>query len=230
MYIQYLKSFSDDPQKVLCFITQQNDFEKQVDEKIEIHNLGWMEITDLFDNKQFQDNHLIKDFLSFAMKGFKMREQKEILVQDLSKPKEIERFLKFQVYRRDVIFGSPLYFSPYFTRKANQPEGEGISYLSKILGKLTLSPKDIENFHDDLNKFTNNHTLVQRWVTGVILIPAERDRTFTYFFLDKPLKLKTPLRKAGTIKKGRGKNWIAGMIPKNRCVTFSEFTDRKSVV
>lgn len=223
---RYLKSFHDDRKKVLCFITQQNDFKKQVDETIEIHNLGWMDIANLFDNKQFQDYPLIKDFLSFVMKGFKMREQKEILVQDLGKPAEIRRFREFQVYRRDVIFGSPFYFSPYFTRKAKQTEGEGISYLSKILGILTLSPEVIENFTDDLNKFTDDPELVKNWIRGVKLLSEEKDKTFTYFFLEKPLKLNTPLRKDGTTKKGRGKDWIAAMIPKNRCVTFSEFTRR----
>jgi hypothetical protein len=34
------------------------------------------------------------------------------------------------------------------------------------------------------------------------------------------------LKKDGTNKKGRGKNWIAALIPKNRCVTFEEFTKR----
>jgi len=32
--------------------------------------------------------------------------------------------------------------------------------------------------------------------------------------------------KDGAIEKGRGKNWIAGMIPKNRCVTFAEVIRR----
>ena len=223
---KYLKSFSDDPQKNLCFITQQNNFKKQVDETIEILNLGWMDIANLFDNKHFQNNLLIKDFLSFAMKGFKMKEQKEILIQDLGNSQEIKRFREFQVYRRDVIFGSPLYFSPYFTRNANQPEGEGISYLSKVLGILTLSPEDIENFTDDLNNFTDEAELVKEWMAGVKMDSLERDKIFTYFFLGEPLRLNTPLQKDGTNKKGRGKNWIAAKIPKNRCVTFSEFTRR----
>jgi len=223
---QYLKSFSNDPKKILCFITQQNDFKKQITETIAILNLGWMDIANLFDNKQFQHNSLIKNFLSFAMKGFKMREQKEILIQDLGNAKEIKRFRNFQVYRRDVIFGSPLYFSPYFTRNSRQPEGEGISYLSKILGILTLSPKEIENFTDDLNNFTNKPELVKKWIAGIKIDSSEKNKIFTYFFLEEPLKLNSPLQKDGTNKKGRGKDWIAAMIPKNRCVTFSEFTRR----
>ena len=48
----------------------------------------------------------------------------------------------------------------------------------------------------------------------------------TYYFLDDPVALGTPLLKDGGNKKGRGKNWVAAMIPKNRCVTFQEFTRR----
>ncbi|MFQ5754309.1 MAG: hypothetical protein ACE5HI_20175 [bacterium] len=173
------------------------------------------------------ENQTVQNFSKFAMKGFKMREQKEILVQDLGDTNEIKRFREFQVYRRDVISGSPLYFSPYFTRSANQSEGEGLSYLSKILGILTVSPKDVLNFKDDLSKFAGDPSLVEKWITGVNLDKEkENDKTFTYFFLAEPLRLNVPLIKDGTNKKGRGKNWIAAMIPKNRCVTFEEFTRR----
>ncbi len=48
----------------------------------------------------------------------------------------------------------------------------------------------------------------------------------TRTFLDDPVKLDRPLLKDGGNKKGRGKGWIAAMIPKNRCVTFEEFTRR----
>jgi len=220
---QYLKCFHAEPQKILCFITQRNDFKKQIDDTIEILNMGWIDIANLFDNKQFQNNLIIKDFFSFAMKGFKMREQKEILIQDLSKTKEIERFRKFCVYRRDVTFGSPLYFAPYFTRNAKQTKGEGISYLSKILGILTLLPKEIES--DDLKIFTDTtdkDDLVKKWTKGVKEDSSEKDKKFTYFFLGEPVELNTPLLKDGT----NSKKWIAGRIPKNRCVTFSEFTRR----
>ena len=69
-----------------------------------------------------------------------------LLVQDIGNNNEIKRFRDFQVYRRDVVFGSPLYFAPYFTKNAGQKEGEGICYLSKILGILSLNPKNIENY------------------------------------------------------------------------------------
>lgn len=224
---QYLKSFDSFPQKVLCFITQTHDYKKEVHEGIQIHNLGWIDIINLLDEKLFLKNAVVRDFLNFSIKGYKMREQKEILVQDLGDSIEIQRFCDFQIYRRDVIFGSPLYFSPYFTRNSKREEGEGISYLSKILGILTLSPKNISNFEDDLNKFSDDSKVTKKWIKGVELGQSKDvGKTFTYFFLAEPLKLKSPLRKDGTNKKGRGKNWIAAMIPKNRCVSFEEFTKR----
>ncbi len=223
---QYLKSFDKVSQKALCLITQKHDYKKQICDGVQIRNLGWIDIINLYDKNPLSKNHVVQDFSKFAMRGFKMREQKEILVQDLSYPEEIKRFREFQVYRRDETLGSPLYFSPYFTRKAEQPEGEGISYLSKILGILTVSPKDIKNFKDDLTNFAEDQGLVDQWIKGVSLDKKANDRTFTYYFLAKPLRLSLPLRKDGTNKKGRGKNWIACLIPKNRCVTFEEFTKR----
>ena len=225
---QYLNSFENVPQKILCFVTQVHDFKKQLHDDIQVHNLGWIDIINLFDNKIFLDNQVIQDFIKFATKGFKMRDQKEILVQDLGDLREIKRFRDYQVYRRDVIAGSPLYFSPYFTRSANQTEGEGLSYLSKILGILTVSPKDIITFKEDLYKFAEDESigLVEKWIEGVNIDKEDNEKTFTYFFLASPLRLNVPLKKDGTTKKGRGKNWIAAMIPKNRCVTFEEFTKR----
>ena len=224
---QYLTSFENVPKKILCFITQNHDSKKEIHKDVQIHNLGWIDIINLLDNKTFFDNSTVRDFLSYFMKGFKMREQKEILVQDLGDSNEIKRFRDFQVYRRDVIWGSPLYFAPYFTRNAKQPEGEGISYLSKILGILTLSPNDISSFVDDLNKFSENPKLTEKWINGVKMdISEHSSEERTYFFLAEPLILDKPLLKDGTNKKGRGKNWIAAMIPKNRCVTFEEFTRR----
>ena len=224
---QYLKSFDKVPQKILCFITQERDFNKQIAKDVQIRNIGWLDVINLFDNKSFLTRPLIKEFLSFAIKGFKMREQKEILIQDLSNPLEIKRYLEFHIYRRDITFGSPLYFSPYFTRKANQPEDEGISFLSKILGILTLNPKDILNFEDDLHRFTSDKQQVKKWIKGVELdLSFKAKNTFTYFFLAEPLELPHPLKKDSGKEKGIGKNWISLMIPKNRCVTFEEFTKR----
>lgn len=224
---QYLNSFDHEPQKILCFITGINDFSKEILNDIEIRNLGWLEIFNLYDQKQFSNNKHVREFLDFMRKGFNMREQKEILVQDLGNHNEIRRFREFQVYRRDVVFGSPLYFAPYFTKKAMQKEGEGILYLSKILGILSLKPRDIQNFRDDLMEFNNRSIeLTNKWIKGVQTIYANTEKVYTYFFLDEPLKLDYPLKKDGTRKKGRGKDWIAAMIPKNRCVSFLEFARR----
>jgi hypothetical protein len=222
---KYLNSFDDSAEKkVLCFVTGINDFNKETYDEIEIYNISWLEIGDLLDSKEFYKNSLVKDFLSFIKKGYKMREQKEILVQDLRHKNEIQRYKENQVYRRDVVFGSPLYFAPYFTRKAEQKDGEGIAYLSKILGILSLKPKDIDNYADELLKFSDKDELRNKWRRGVQ--QDKEDKVFTYFFLDKALPIKNPLKKDGGIEKGRGKDWIAAKIPKNRCVSFQEFVKR----
>jgi hypothetical protein len=222
---QYLNSFDPNiPEKFLCFITQERDHNKQKAEGIIIHYVGWEDINLIFDTKYWLTKPLMKEYLSFSIKNYNMKYQKEILIQDLSEPNEIKRFKEFNVYRRPETLGSPLYFAPHFTNYANQEEGVGIPYLSKILGILTLKASDIENFETDIKNFTTNTPLVNDWIKGVKL--GSDNETFTYFFLDKPLKLTKNLQKDGGRKQGRGKDWIAAMIPANRCVTFSEFTKR----
>jgi hypothetical protein len=219
---QYLDSFEDLPQKVLCFITQINDYKKQINDGVIIKNIGWSDIDDLIDDNKLLNNQFVKDFQTYIRRGYKLRNQKEILVQDLSDETEMKKYKDYNVYRRDVIFGSPLYFSPYFTK--NSDELEGISYLSKILGIISCKPNEVESFRDDLNEFADNDSdLVTKWIQGSKL--DKEDREYTYFFLANPVQLKTPLLKDGTKKIGRGKNWIAAQIPRNRCVTFEEFVN-----
>ncbi len=224
---QYLRSFISEPKKVLCFITQEHDCNREINSKIDIFYKGWLDIIDLIDSKDLKDDAkgILKEFVSYATRGFKMRDQKEILIQDLSDPLEIKRYKKHNVYRRDATFGSPLYFAPHFTKNAKQEEGEGISYLSKILGVLTIVPSELKSFENELMMYANNDTkIVKNWLEG-----TKKDKSneaVTYYFLDEAVRLNNPLLKDGGNKKGRGKNWIAAMIPKNRCVTFQEFTRR----
>lgn len=222
---QYLRSFDDEPKKVLCFITQEHDCNREVTSEVDIYYRGWIDIIDFIDSKDFERSEVVKEFVGYATRGFKMRNQKEVLIQDISNPVEIDRYINCSVYRRGVTFGSPLYFAPYFTRKAGMDEGVGICYLSKVLGVLTVHPEDLLSFEDELLVYSNNNNeLVSRWLKGVTKSTTEN--AYTFYFLDEPVKLSKPLLKDGGNKKGRGKGWIAAMIPKNRCVTFEEFTKR----
>lgn len=224
---QYLNSFNKKAKKkVLCFVTQERDSNKQVADDVEIINTSWLDITELYDHKKFIDNNLVSKFLKFVSKNYRMNEQKEVLIQDLSIEEELVRYKEYRIYRRDQTYGTPLYFAPYFTRNANQKDGEGIAYLSKILGVLTLVPNEIENFETDLLRFKKDPEIVQNWINGVKYKSKNISETLTYYFLEEPVRLNNNLMKDGGKEKGRGKNWIAAMIPKNRCVTFNEFVKR----
>lgn len=216
---QYLNSFNKTAsKKVLCFLTQERDTNKQIANDVAIINTSWLEIIELFNSKRFSDKPLVKLFLNFATKNYKMKQLKEILIQDINSS-ELIRHDSFCVYRRDETFGTPLYFAPYCTRGTGHQEG--ISKLSKILGILTLKPSDILNFKSDLESFANKHGQVDNWIKGVQY--GNDTELHTYYFLDEPLNFNTALKKDGGIEKGRGKNWIAAHIPPNRCVTFTEF-------
>ena len=157
-----------------------------------------------------------------------MKAQKEILVQDLGNQNDMKIYKNFDVYRQAVIFGSPLYFAPYFTRSSIQPEGEGIAYISKVLGIISCKTKDLPAFKEDLLNFCDNDkNKVDKWLKGISLFNDNSESTF--FFLDDKVKLPKNLLKDGTREKGRGKDWIAAMIPPNRCVSFEEFIKHMNV-
>ncbi|VBB45364.1 hypothetical protein TRIP_D300203 [uncultured Paludibacter sp.] len=219
---QYLSAFNPNvKKKIFCILTQQRDTNKQIEEDIVIKNTSWLEIIELFNNKNFIQKKIVSDFLNFATKNYKMKELKEILIQDLKDRTEIKRFKEFRVYRRPQTFGTPIYFAPYFNRGSG--EIEGITKLSKILGILTFKPDDIENYRSDLESFTTDVNTVNRWIEGINIGNDNKDVAFTYYFLDEPLTFKKPLKKDGGRETGRGKNWIAAMIPQNRCVSFTDF-------
>lgn len=219
---QYLTAFDKTAiKKVLCILTQERDTNKQIEDDVIIRNTSWLEIIDLYNNKHFTHKTIVPDFLKFATKNYKMRELKEILIQDLSDKLEIERFNLYGVYRREQIFGTPIYFAPYFNRGSGQIEG--ITKLSRILGIITFKPDDIDNFRSDLESFSDDTVKVDNWIKGIKHGKDNKDNNYTYYFLDTPLTFKTALRKDPGIKKGRGKDWIAAMIPPNRCVSFTDF-------
>ncbi len=219
---QYLTAFDKDSKhKLLCILTQERDTNKQIADDVTIKNTSWLEIIELYNNKYFLNKPIVSDFLKFATKNYKMREIKEILIQGLGDKTEIKRFNKFRVYRRDQTFGTPIYFAPYFNRGSG--EIEGITKLSRILGILTFKPVDVENYRSDLESFSEDKSTIDSWMEGIKLGNDTKDTVYTYYFLDVPLTFINPLKKDGGTKKGRGKNWIAANIPKNRCVSFIDF-------
>ncbi len=205
--------------KLLCFITQERESNLLIEKGIKVRYFSWLDILEIFDKKEFCEDRLMSEFLRFMQRSYKMKTVREILIQDLDREKAINRFRTNNLYMRDETYGNPLYFAPYFTRSSKQTEGEGISYLSKVLGVLTIIPSEITVFEDELKNFTDNFGLIDKWLAGV---KADRDirEKRTYFFLDNPLRFKSPLLKAPM---KYSKNWIGGHIPKNRCVSFDEF-------
>lgn len=220
---QYLTAFEDVPNKIMCFITQERDTNKEKSHGIIVRNVSWMDILDVFENARLASNTVVRQFMMYAMRTYKMKSQKEILVQDLSDPIELCRYQKYSVYRRDVTFGSPLYFAPYFTRKAPREIGVGIKYLSRVLGVLTLKPSDIADYQNDLESFSENPSQAKKWIEGAKMPgTSDQPRQYTFYFLGEPVELPSSLIKDKRKEKSRGKNWISGQIPKNRCVTFAE--------
>ncbi|MGH7205477.1 MAG: hypothetical protein ACREI2_04630 [Nitrospiraceae bacterium] len=226
---KYLHCFQNIPHRVMCFITQQRDTNKQKQSGISTRHLSWLDILDVFEGARLQANPITRQFMSYAIRTHRMKAQKEILVQDLSDSVELKRYTDYAVYRRDVTFGTPLYFAPYFTKVMESDVGKGMKYLSPILGVLTLMPSEIKEYLTDLQSFSEDSGKVQKWMKGVMLEPSKsrtKEKEYTFYFLGDPVELPNPLLKDGTIKKGRGKNWIARRIPKNRCVTFAEIIRR----
>ena len=217
---QYLNSFdADAPTKVMCYVTQERGSRLDLNENIAFKHISWQDIIERLNVPRFAVIPLIKDFLSFSQRNYKVRHMKEILVQDLRDAREVSRFRQYNVYRRDESFITPIYFAPYFTRNNKANEQEGISCLSRVLGVLTFNPTQVQNVDDDLNSFTDNTTLIGKWKDGIRL-GNNQNTLYTYFFLDDPVVFANPLLKS---HRQQSRNWIGSLIPKNRCVRFVDF-------
>lgn len=218
---QYLTAFDQRAEtKILCLLTQERDTNHIIPDDVIIKNITWLDIIGIFSGKDFTKSTEVTSFQRFATKNFKMKEIKEILIQDL-KGEEIVRFKKYCIYRRDVQYGAPLYFSPYYTRAKGITEG--ISSLSKILGIITTKKSEIDNYKSDIESFSEDNDQVKNWIEGVKFGEDDPNSLHTYYFLDNPYIFKNPLKKAGGKNGGTGQNWIIKNISPNRCVTFLDF-------
>lgn len=283
--------------KYFVYLSNQSGINLLGNNEIKQVDINWRElINSLYKvediNHTYQDE--LKNFINYYERSYGMSNQKEILVQDLGIPNEIDRFFN-NIYRRNKVNGSPLYFAPYFTRN-NDTQEEGISHISKILGIITTNDISWEKIKESCEKFINlfddkclyKEELLNKWKNGIAkdekfltdiqmqinelnnILQAKqkalenhrehkyaksrknleneiseikeilskddnvsaywKDSIYTYYFLDNPTKLNSPLLKDGGNKIGRGKNWIAAAIPPNRCVSFSDFLQHSSLV
>lgn len=80
-YIEHLDNGCE--KKVLCFISQYRDSNLLKNENVDIVVISWLDIINLLDDKELKDDKLINEFMRYAMKKFKIHEQKEIFVQDV---------------------------------------------------------------------------------------------------------------------------------------------------
>ena len=194
-----------------------------------IFDITWREVVDRIWKIKSTECELRQQFISYYERKYGMSVQGEILIQDLSDKDEIRRF-ELNSYRRKKINTAPLYFSPYFTR-TGQSVREGIISISRILGIVTIANIKWEKVKNDCASFVETayqndsdkrKQLLSKWKKSInILKENDKDITFTYFFLDDPIKINKPI-----LKSEKSKNWIHRMIPKNRCVSFSEFIKR----
>ena len=160
---------------------------------------------------------------------------REILVQDVKFDGEVDRFGNLVYRRQESIDGKPLYFAPYFTQDSK--ETTGIGSIARILHiapeKISVDWNDVK---DECTKFAELahpedremvETLLGKWEKGVVEHGEDKNKALTYYFLDEPVLLKTPLLK-NPPKDSKG--WLGGMIPANRCVTFDVFLKKSDLV
>ena len=126
---------------------------------------------------------------------------KHILIQDVGDMVELQRFIGHNIYRRDPPPADGIdFFAPYFTLAAQETIGlNGICCYSSVLFILEAITVDnaVKIFAADrekLQKVFGNLT-VFKWESGINLLNNERDKKYTYYFLDEPITLKNPIVK-----------------------------------
>lgn len=249
---QYIDCFIKDEKatKILCFVTQNvpsnrvltHAFEKD----IKVFYYSWSDIVSALE--KCKENTIKKDFIQYYTRGYKMKNIKEILIQDLSNDVEMDRLFNYGIYKTRAVTGIPLYFAPHFSKNAINKNGiteDGVQELYDVLGVITGTPADVkantdllENFaklkfdnNDDIDEYekkANIQKLKECWKDGIYLENEINNNEYTYYFLGDALKLPKVLKKDTGIEKGRGKNWIAASISKNRCVSFKDLIARFS--
>ena len=217
-------------QKYFVFLTHQsgiNLLEKNTD--IKVIDLNWRKLISDFssieDSSSTEDfsptesEAELKDFLSYYERRYGMSNQKEILVQDLSEPDQLNKY-EYGLYRRDKVKGSPLYFAPYFTNKTDNP---GLGSISKILGIITTQNIEWQNVKPTCERFLENASYkkdekkrhLERWEKAVNSKDEtlKKDIEATYYFLDDMTPIQPRLKKGGK---------LLSQIPKNYTITFAE--------
>ena len=213
--------------KIFVFISEQRGI-NLTSTNTHIIDITWREVVDRIWKIQTNENTLRKEFISYFERNYGMNAQGEILVQDLKDKKEIERF-ENNCYRRGKVNGRPMYFSPYFTRSNQGNYEEGISTISRILGVITIQNITWNKIEDKCKSFIETfypndsdrkNKLLEKWKEA-ITINKDSTKTYTYFFLDNPVRINNPI-----LKSNDSTRWINRMIPPNRCVSFDEFIYR----
>ena len=211
-------------QKYFVFLTHQsgiNLLEKNTD--IKVIDLNWRKLISDFSSIEVfpstESEAELNDFLNYYERRYGMSNQKEILVQDLSEPDQIEKY-KYGLYRRDKVKGSPLYFAPYFTNKTDDP---GLGSISKILGIITTQNIEWQNVKPTCERFLENASYkkdekkrhLERWEKAVNSKDEtlKKDIEATYYFLDDMTPIQPRLKKGGK---------LLSQIPKNYTITFAE--------
>ena len=88
---QYLPVFDDVPQRIMCFISQENAHLAPNTHGISVKNINWVFIDRLIDEQRFLEDPIIRNFQLYLRRYFiTMKAQKEILIQDLSKAQELQ--------------------------------------------------------------------------------------------------------------------------------------------
>lgn len=219
---RYLDCFKcDAKQQIMCFITQDRDSNRQKQNGIIVRNFSWLDILTEFERCQLDKFKTLQQFMAYVQRRYEMGRGKEVLVQDISDPTEINRYFENKVYRRPLVRGTPLYFAPYFTQRAPKEYKRGLRYISPILGVLTLgSNENISEYSADLESFaTDKDGLVSAWIDGVIDRKGQ-EQTLTYFFLDEPAEL--PI----SLMKNDDEGWISRNITRNRRLSFPQIFDQ----
>ena len=187
---QYLSAFNDSIKEVLCFITQQEDWHwDRSDKNVAIYHRKWSDIIDLISDKEFNRSELAKEFIGYVTKGFNMRTQREILIQDVSAERGgINRFEEYRIYRNKTKPVAPQYFAPYYAKESKHPNGAGISYLSKVLGVLWIKSEEFSSYMDELRTYANDansEAILEKWCKG--LKNSDKPEKSSYYLLDEPV-------------------------------------------
>ena len=122
---------------------------------------------------------------------FDSMKNKNILIQDVGRESELQRFIGHNIYRRSEPLPNTVdhvdFFAPYFTSAAQEKMGLNGIYCVDMVSAFAAKRETLQKVFGNLSVF--------KWESGLNVLNDNYEGVATYYFLGESIVLKNPIVK-----------------------------------